>query len=239
MFLLLSGEGPTDIGTSNEAVGPMSKFVDRWISRRSEYSLLESSAYRIISENELTSRTKQLKPRSRRGKKAPIETAYYYKNARALARILHEESQSQNWDIKEMIPVLFRDTDNTASSGRGEWKNKWDSIINGFLAEKVETGVPMVPKPKSEAWLICALRNKYQHCAALENESGNDRSPNNLKKQLEEHLGEPATRNLINDKVDQGKIDINRIKDMPSLNKFKERLDKVLDGLNLPSILKD
>lgn len=27
----------------------------------------------------------------------------------------------------------------------------------------------MVPRPKSEAWLLCALKpNPYQHCAALE-----------------------------------------------------------------------
>ncbi len=231
MFLLLSGEGPTDIGVSNEAVGPMSKFVDQWILRRSDYSFIEKDCYKIISEHELASKSKQLKSRSRRGKNNPVETAYYYRNARALARILHEESQIKNWNLEEMIPVLFRDTDNTASSGRGEWKHKWDSILNGFLAEKVETGVPMVPKPKSEAWLLCALRNKYQHCAALENKSGNDKSPNNLKKQLHKYLGEPATRELLNDKIDQGEIHINRIEDMPSLNKFKERLDEVLDRL--------
>ncbi len=238
MFLLLSGEGPTDIGTSNGAVGPMSKFVDQWISRRSNYSLLENDLYKIISEHELVSKSKQLKSRSRRGKRNPVETAYYYRNARALARIVHEKSQTQGWNLEEMIPVLFRDTDNTASSGRGEWKDKWNSIISGFLAEAVETGVPMVPKPKSEAWLLCALRDKYRHCAALENESGNDRSPNSLKKQLENHFGEPVTRELLNDKIDQGEIDINRIEDMPSLNKFKERLDEVLDAL-LPPLIQD
>ncbi|MBF0468018.1 MAG: hypothetical protein HQK61_03900 [Desulfamplus sp.] len=238
MFLLLSGEGPTDIGTSDEAVGPMSKFVDQWISRRSDYSLLESGTYKIISEHELASRSKELKSRSRRGKRTPVETAYYYRNARALARILHEESQTQDWNLEEMIPVLFRDTDNTASSGRGEWQDKWDSIINGFLAEEVETGVPMVPKPKSEAWLLCALRDKYQHCAALENESGNDNSPNSLKSQLEESLGEKVTRELLNDKIDQGEININRIEDMQSLNNFKDRLDEVLDAL-LPPLIQD
>lgn len=235
MFLLLSGEGPTDIGTSNEAIGPMSKLVDHWISQRSQYSLVDINAYKIISEHELASKSRQLKPRSRRGKKAPVETAYYYRNARALALILKEESQVKNREIKEMIPVLFRDTDNTASSGRGRWEDKWKSMLDGFLAEKVETGVPMVPKPKSEAWLLCALRNKYLHCAEIENESGNDRSPNSLKKQLESHLEQRATRELMNDKIDQGEIDIRLIVDMPSLNAFKERLDEVLDQLLPPN----
>ncbi|MTI11869.1 hypothetical protein [Sansalvadorimonas verongulae] len=85
----------------------------------------------------------------------------------------------------------------------------------------------MIPKPKSEAWLLCAVGNRYQHCERLENESGNDNALNPLKAQLEEALGEPASRELLVDKVNNGEIDVHRI-DMPSLNKFKERLDEVL-----------
>ncbi|EDX77979.1 hypothetical protein MC7420_7717 [Coleofasciculus chthonoplastes PCC 7420] len=92
----------------------------------------------------------------------------------------------------------------------------------------------MIPKPKSEAWVLCALRERYQNCQRLENESGNDDSPNSLKKQLEEHLGKPATRELLNDKIDQGNLDISQIIDMPSLKAFKDRLDEVLDNLGLP-----
>jgi hypothetical protein len=86
----------------------------------------------------------------------------------------------------------------------------------------------MLPKPKSEAWILCALRNQYQSCAKLENESGNDSSPNSLKKQLEEHLGETVSRTLINEKIEMGVIDINKISDMPSLTAFKVHLDEVL-----------
>ena len=152
-----------------------------------------------------------------------------------MALILQEESQSRNWEMKEMIPVLFQDTDNRASSGRGEWQHKWESILNGFQIEKVETGVPMLSKPKSEAWLLCALRQEYQHCESLENESGNDNSPNNLKQQLETYLGQPVTRELLNDKIDQRKIDVHQIVDMPSLNAFKQRLNEVLDRFLPPN----
>ncbi len=92
----------------------------------------------------------------------------------------------------------------------------------------------MLPKPKSEAWVLCALQNKYQNCARLENESGNDASPNALKKQLEAHLGQPCSQELLNGKIDSGEIDINQIVDMPSLTEFKDRLDTVLDNLNFP-----
>ncbi|HIJ31442.1 MAG TPA: hypothetical protein HPP89_08110 [Gammaproteobacteria bacterium] len=42
-------------------------------------------------------------------------------------------------------------------------------------------------------------------------------------------LGEEATRMLLNEKIDDGEIDINRINGMPSMDEFKKRLDEVLD----------
>jgi len=41
MFLLLSGEGASDIGTQEDKIGSMTKFIDRWIMRRSDYSLID------------------------------------------------------------------------------------------------------------------------------------------------------------------------------------------------------
>ena len=98
------------------------------------------------------------------------------------------------------------------------------------------TGVPMIPKPKSEAWLLCALRDDYQNCGRLENESGNDASPNSLKQQLSQHLGEPATRELLNGTSDDNRLDLEQITDMPSLTMFKDRLDEVLDQLGYPRV---
>jgi hypothetical protein len=72
-----------------------------------------------------------------------------------------------------------------------------------------------------------------QNCGKLEDLSGNDDAPNSLKQQLEEYLGESGSRIVLNDKIDAGKIDLDRI-DMNSLNKFKDRLNDVLDAL-LPS----
>jgi hypothetical protein len=231
VFLLLSGEGASDIGAQNE-IGPMAKSIDHWVLRRSDYSLMEIDCYKIVSKKELADIAKsQLKPLSRKGKKHKKETGYFYKNARALALLAKDESSKREIIV---IPVLFRDADGTASSDRGEWQDKHQSMLNGFEAEQILNGVPMIPKPKSEAWILCALRERYQNCQPLENESGNDDSPNSLKEQLEEHLGEPATRELLNDEIDQGNLDINEIVDMPSLKAFKERLDEVLDNLKLP-----
>jgi hypothetical protein len=86
----------------------------------------------------------------------------------------------------------------------------------------------MLPKPKSEAWILCALQNDYQHCTKLEDESGNDHSPNSIKQQLEDHLGQPGSREILNGKIDDGAIELDKITDMPSLTAFKDRLDEVL-----------
>jgi hypothetical protein len=116
---------------------------------------------------------------------------------------------------------------------RQQWAQKLQSMLDGFAVEGLTTGVPILPKPKSEAWWLCALRDDYQNCQQLEDKSGNDASPNSLKSQIETHLSEPATHLLLNDKIDYGEIDIDRI-DMDSLNKFKKRLNEVLDLLGCP-----
>jgi hypothetical protein len=230
MFLILSGEGSTDIGIEDSAIGPMTKLIDRWIDRRIGYSLIDLNFYTIIPKQQLAQQAKKMKARSMKGKKQDSETRYFYKNARALALIARQKAQEMGDNIP-LILVLFRDADGTASADRGEWEDKMRSILTGFEAEQISTGVPMIPNPKSEAWILCALRNKYRNCGKLEDESGNDDSPNSLKQQLEKHLGESGTRILLNDKIDAGEIDIDRIHDLPSMTAFKDRLNEVLDLL--------
>ena len=230
MFLVLSGEGAADIGIDRQQIGPMTKWVDSWMARRCGYSLVEYQAYTIVPKSALADRAKQMKPRSRKGKKQQSETRYFYNNARALALLVGEMGAD------DVVAVLFRDGDGTASSERGEWQDKVQSVLDGFAAEQMVTGVPMIPKPKSEAWLLCALRDGYQNCGRLENESGNDAAPNSLKQQISQHLGEPATRELLNGTIDDNRLDLEQITDMPSLTMFKDRLDAVLDQLGCPRV---
>lgn len=233
MFLLLSGEGASDIGTQTDEIGPMTKFVDNWIERRINYSFVElgQEHYTIISEAQIVVVAKDMKPRSRKGKKQLIETRFFYNNARALAKIAKLEGSRRGVQV---IPILFRDADDP--SPNGEWANKRKSMLDGFEIEEVVNGVPMIPKPTSEAWILCALRENYQNCEKLENEKSSPDSKNLLKDQLEQHLGEQGTRSILNDKIDCGELDINKIVDMPSLNVFKERLDEVLDNLGVQRV---
>ncbi len=239
MYLLFSGEGSTDMGqgtVENEVCegdqfqpGPMAWFVDQWVERKAYLSHIEHDLCGFIPKSQLEARAKanaSRKAMGLRGKKHPEhETRYYYKNARAMAQIAKERPEFRD---DKVIAVLFRDGDGTQSSGRGEWGAKYQSMMNGFSREGVDTGVPMIPRPKSEAWLLCAVGQNYQHCERLEEESGNDNSQNPLKEQLNRALGEDATRVLLVEKVKGRQIDIEQI-DMSSLNRFKGRLDEVMN----------
>ena len=222
MYLVVSGEGETDIGKSNDAIGPFSKLIDKFIELYTQYSLLDIEMLEVVHETEITriSRDRSIiKPLSRRGKKTLHETREFYSAARALAHV------AKNAKIQPSLAVLFHDSD---SNKWPDYDGKRQSMLDGFEAQEFENGVPFVAQPKSEAWLLCALKNGYQHCAALEARSGNDDSPKSLKDELEAHLGEQATREKLNELVDEGNIDLAQITDMKSMTDFKKSMKKVL-----------
>jgi hypothetical protein len=75
MFLLLSGEGASDIGTQDNEIGPMTKFVDNWVAQHIGYSLIDRNYYSIVTKQALSEvAKKELKPLSKRGKKNKPET---------------------------------------------------------------------------------------------------------------------------------------------------------------------
>lgn len=136
-------------------------------------------------------------------------------------------SELENMLDDEVVAVFFRDADGTASADRGQWAAKFQSMLNGFEEEGFRRGVPMVPKPKSEAWILCALKYRYQNCDSLEERSGNDRSPNSLKDELDAHAGQRLSGVDLVAMVEKREVDINRIA-MPSFAAFRIRLEEVI-----------
>ena len=225
MYLVVSGEGETDIGKSNEAIGPLSKLIDKYIEPHSGFSLLEAEMLEVVHESEITRISKDktiIKNRSRVGKKQGQETREFYRAARALAHV------ASNPERQPSLAVLFHDSD---SNKWPDYQSKRQSMITGLEAQGFKNGVPFVAQPKSEAWLLCALKYGYQHCAPLEERSGNDDSPKSLKAELETHLDEPATRVKLNDLIDEGKIDLAQITDMKSMTDFQESMKEVLERM--------
>ncbi len=241
MYLLFSGEGPTDLGSGRSGLeihehdagqfepGPLAHLVDQIVEDSRGFSPLETGLCGFVSETSLSRRKAGLNPTKKSvilpGVKRRKETGFFFNNARILARIAREKSSSLDGKV---IAVLFRDADGTASASRGEWANKYQSMLNGFSAEGWTHGVPMPANPKLEAWWLCAFQdNPYQGCHKLEQASGNDRSPNALKPLLEQRLGSPVGRERLCELVVDRAIDHARL-DMPSFNAFREDLHRAI-----------
>lgn len=244
MYVVLSGEGNSDIGFCNNLQEicegndfyprAMAIIIDqiicKWTNRNINYShsFLEYQQVTYISEKTLAEKKlHKNKKISIPGKKTKKETGYFYNNARSLA-VFAKKKQEELENNAKVIAILFRDNDGTASSGRGEYAHKRDSMKNGFEEEDFNYGVAMIPKPKSEAWLLCAVKeNPYQGCNKLESASGNDNSPNCLKSQLSDALSSYSSQTCVEDLLNDNTIDIDRI-NMDSFINFRKDLEDIL-----------
>lgn len=243
MYFLFSGEGPTDMGVGTGAAvicegedylsGPMAVIIDQIVEHhpRHQYSPLDSQCCGFVSELQLVARAVELKAAKKSlglpGFRQRKETRYFFNNARVLARIAKEE-QDRRPD-EEVVAVLFRDCDGTASAGRGLWDNKHDSMLHGFQQERFARGVPMLAKPKSEAWLIAGITGAPNHEGMpLEQWSGNNNAPRPLKAALAELIGQPPSRQVLCELMRDGTVDYQRIH-LPKFDVFQARLQSFLD----------
>jgi len=221
MHLVVSGEGKSDIGIGSYVDGtfipaPMYQMIDKIIEKKIGYSIYELTPSEItfVPKPELITICKSIKFLA--GKKREKETGYFYKNAIGLSKIAKNKGD-------DVIAILFRDSDGTGTSPSNLYSKKVESIESAFESEGVN-GVAMIPNPKSEAWLICMLKeHEYQNCIVLETRSGNDDSPNSLKKEFGEILESKSIEyHDINEMIKNNEIDINLI-DMPSFIYFKNK----------------
>lgn len=246
MIVVCSGEGVSDLGACiNHAgfcqddmyrLGPLTFVIDYIIEEVLQYSPIQThlGTYRYYSEAYLTQRLAAKKNERRgfvlAGRKHGAETGLFYFNAWMLGEI-SKELEVEEGDVA--IAILFRDSDGTNSAPSDIWAQKRASIEEGFKRAEFARGIPMVPRPKSESWFICATKeNPYEHCAELEELSGNDRSPNAAKKMLSEILeGEATSERLVTWLEDNG-VDCRKLaEEMPSFAKFYERLINVLQAI--------
>lgn len=243
MIIVLSGEGPTDLGrcengtgicTSPEfLVGPMVVLIDELVDEIYKYRPLRDTreVYRFYSKQILVERAKRKKSGrsiALPGKKHDVETGYFYINAWMLGEIALELENDEN---DKSVSVLFRDTDGTNSSPADISVVKRNSMIAGFERAQYGRGVPMVPVPKSEAWLLCAAQDEpYQNCGIFENLPGNDDAPRSAKRLLDEALdGKTSAKDLCEWLEDCQFDHISVSHQMPSYREFRSRMLRVLE----------
>lgn len=241
MYFLFSGEGATDLGTGlcenlsegdDYKHGPLALLVDQIIQEKYNYSIIDSQGCGYVSKARITKHSKT--SRSNRKFHAPRGditdfqgTGEFYHNARALAAIAKKIASEKK---DEVVAILFRDSDGTNSSKSTQWQKKFDSMCDGFKSERFSRGVPMIPKPVSEAWILCAIyrmENENRNCDELENRTYGSGSQHALKTELESKLNAQAEPSLLNEKVKTGGIHF-RFIDVNSFTEFKDHLKKVI-----------
>ncbi len=171
LHIIVSGEGPSDIGSCNNFAlrcevpefqpRAMMLIIDKLIAQflepdlKYEHSVIDCQQVTFVSKQALGDKTNR-KNAFLRSKKQGQGTAFYFNNAMTLTKIA-QEIQAKLADNIPVISILFRDADGTNSAVNSHYHDKIKSMINGFKASGFDYGVPMIPKPKSEAWLLCAI----------------------------------------------------------------------------------
>ncbi|MEI9748862.1 hypothetical protein [Moellerella wisconsensis] len=232
--ILVTGEGSSDMGGSNNGqpistggsynLGPMAllvvqllqKIMPDWNEDIMDFEL-PNNWITCISGNELARQAKGVRKHrpSTKLKKGFVEHANRATTMAGYAK-----------DNGHQLVFYFHDADKCDFSGLHQ------SVILGLNGTDGVHGIPMIPKPTSEAWLICGLKqDPYAHCTALETQlSGNDAASDNNapKKVLAQLLGYEATTDQQYELVNG--IDVTRI-NMPSYNQFKTDLTTAIEGV--------
>lgn len=241
--IMMTGEGPTDMGACNndQAIcseaqldaGPIArllfKTIRQYLPDWNADNLEQGNPavhMTLINEAWLKSKCKEKKRGLIRPSKGVAKGMIVHaQRAQVLAEYAHSNDHQ--------MAAYFHDTDGTRSqlADMPDRQEKLTQAIKaGFRAAQFEDqGLALVPKPTSEAWLICGIKETpYQHCEALETTlSGNDHSPSRAPKaMLGEMIGNPDyTRSDLNDLVDQ--LDVASI-DMPSFNALREQIQTAI-----------
>jgi hypothetical protein len=209
-----------------------------WLARLWEamlhYNLLDTpEAVVYVTEKALSQKAKESGTRMQRqrGKKQAAETGLYFSNAQQLG-LMAQQLAGDHADT--VMAVLFRDVDGTRSAKGQLCQSKWDSMMNGFASVAFEFGVPMLPKPKSEAWLMCAGKTAKHSYVGLEDISGNDDSPNSAKKQWDAFMGSPQTAAQEALWCAENPADWKNMRTMPSFKAFFDRFHEVASAILRP-----
>lgn len=231
IYFVMSGEGKTDLGQNNPdgfVAGAVFYLIDALHQKHYDCSLLDCQNFELFSESQLSDFRETNKGNRRiflpSHKTPPLKL---HALQTLFLALYAEQKQKKDNDI-EIVPLFFRDADTPTQK---DYDEKWHSMLDGFNRSELgkNRGIPMLAKPKSEAWFLC-IADDYTHCKKYENDSsGNDDSPNSLKKQLESKLNGYSNQEICLFLESKG-IDVNLLAAQSySFNLFKERFETVLN----------
>lgn len=232
MKFLLAGEGSSDLGTlslnGTLKKGAMTLLID--CIAENNYATVPE--YHLVTESQL----KRLKKQDRRNIMGRGREYKHFEEIYLSAQYLGQYSKVVFQDDDDAGIIFFKDSDGTHSAPRDLWEKIVKAMQSGFEASGNKYGVAMVPRPKSEVWLLGYYQKnfpgqrEYNHCERFEELPGNDGSPKSVKNMLKEALNTTDNVYDLINKEELKAIQWERI-DMPSFNLFRKRLENVLAAM--------
>ena len=223
------GEGTSDLYVARDGRqdGPLKIAVDKLLN--SFWRDSHGFEFRAVGRNQLSKATKNQRPKLGAVVRGHKEKYPGLRSVAAFAACLAQMAQIEgdDWGV-----IFFEDLDFHADTDIEDfYKAKIGAMHKGFDLAQFKKGVPMVPKPRSESWLLCYYQETpYEIGNYFENLAGSDQSLNSGKKRVARFFGvhENQIYGRIKERIDD--IDWSRI-DAPSFVFFKNRLHFVSAAL--------
>lgn len=230
MFFILAGEGTSDLGSLDQAgilkKGPMTWIIDhicRAQDATPEYELMTESKLKHLCKND----QRNIMPsRPNQGK----NTEKIWLVAKYLGNIAQKREETTG-------VILFKDSDGTRSVPRDHWEQMVRAMESGFQGASFQYGVAMVPRPKSEAWLLAYYQKglpntlPYQNTSRFEKLPGNDGSSKSAKALLSQAFDNAENPYKLISESEISEVDWEAV-DMPSFQLFRQRLQNVIAMIN-------
>ena len=182
---VLCGEGPTDLfyDAEHQCQGPLKDSVDQlllhfWDSESHFH-------FKQVSRGELSVSVGKGKPEKKsaivRGAKNKFpERRWIMVTAKCLAeKAMALTSQADNTDLSDWGVIYFHDLDKPSGSDiDSAYADYIAAMHDGFDSVSFKYGVPMIPKTRSESWILCVLNpEKCKENKYYENLPMSDKSP--------------------------------------------------------------
>ncbi len=210
----ICGEGPTDVcGDDAPLRMAIRSLLAKWYAKQAKFH--------SVSRSELSSDSKNVKPKRGayvRGRKTPYPET---RSVTAFACCLAQKAQAY---CSACGAIYFKDMDFPSSENRDKYYEALIAAMHvGFDNAGFQRGVPMVPKTRSESWMLCIVDKHAARMSYYENLPGSDNSPKSGKKVLAKMLGCSEKENYakLSDRIENYDWDA---LSAPSFAFFKNRL---------------
>ena len=229
MFFLLLGEGGSDLGKSHSHPGPLiiplQQLAEVAVGAEFEYDYVGRAELSDAAPAKAPGQERKMLIRGNKRKFAGL--ASIQRTAEALG--------SKASKLEECGVVYFSDCDYTnreVNNPELYYEDVIRSMEHGFYSVPgFRTGVPMVPRPRSESWFLCHYQeHPYTCCERFEHLPANDDAPGSGKRLLGEFFHCPPTVPEIYSRINSDEVKWLEL-GIPSYLFFRKRFEHVAQRL--------